>query len=407
MKKNTILLAVFCILLVSGGCLNRTSKKQNLSALDSQRISENQWDSPLLEREINYSVYSPDTTDEKKPVVVYLINLPGPRLGELDDKTLIEGFLNDGMTVIVADYESDPLAAGPELLPEIDLWYGYCFKTKDYPLDPNWIYIIPAGYAIDRKVRICEIGDRPVDMDVIYPSGETSMVPLMLQITSTKQLGKWVNQRAYYVYGLLTRGYAGAIMDWNGGRQVSPVGRVFPEKQAARLLRANTEKWNLTGKLGVTGHSKASGRAAMAVFINEEGFEDDKGPHAEESDRFQVALMSAGQHAKEFLIEDGYLDEVSQRQGEAALKQRKEVPAEVIRIASTYAYVTADDPPAFLSVGALDKKFRVGQMKRLAAQCEEVGLEYRFILQEDMGHMYNPDPEVIGEIFSFFDTYLK
>jgi len=244
-------------------------------------------------------------------------------------------------------------------------------------------------------------------MDVIHPSGRTAPVPLMLQITSTKDLGKWINQRAYYIYGLLTTGYAGAIMDYNGGQRVSPVGRVFPEKRAARLLRANAKKWNLSGKLGVTGHSKGSSRAAKAAFINEAKWEDDPGPHAEQSARFQVVLASAGQHAKEFLIEDGYLDEVSQAKRESALRQQKEESVEEIRINSTYAYVTADDPPAFLCVGELDKKFRVGQMKRLAAQCEKVGLEHRFIIQKGMDHMYIPDPEVIGEIFSFFDRHLK
>ena len=46
-------------------------------------------------------------------------------------------------------------------------------------------------------------------------------------------------------------------------------------------------------------------------------------------------------------------------------------------------------------------------MKRLAAQCAKVGLEHRFIIQKGMDHMYIPDPEVIGEIFGFFDKYLK
>jgi len=46
-------------------------------------------------------------------------------------------------------------------------------------------------------------------------------------------------------------------------------------------------------------------------------------------------------------------------------------------------------------------------MKRLAARCEEVGVTYRLLIQKGMGHMYNPDPKVIGEIFSFFDEYLK
>lgn len=365
------------------------------------------WKSPLLGKSISCTVRLPNSAAAKKPVVVYLKNLPGPRLGELDDETLIEGFLDQGLMVLEADYEGDPRAAVPDLLPEIDLWYGYLFKTKNHPVDRDWIYILPAGYAIDRKVRICEIRDRPVDMDVIYPSGQSDPVPLMLQITSTKDSGKWINQRAYYIYGLLTAGYAGAIMDYNGGARVSPVGRVFPEKRAARLLRANAKKWNLSGKLGVTGHSKGSSRAAKAAFINEAKWEDDLGPHAEQSARFQVTLLSAGQHAKEFLIEDGYLDEVSQAKRESALRQQKEEPVEDIRINSTYAYVTPDDPPAFLCVGELDKKFRVGQMKRLAAQCEKVGLEHRFIIQKGMPHMYIPDPEVIGEIFRFFDRHLK
>jgi len=46
-------------------------------------------------------------------------------------------------------------------------------------------------------------------------------------------------------------------------------------------------------------------------------------------------------------------------------------------------------------------------MKRLAVKCEEVGLEFRFINQKGMGHMYNPNPEIIEEIFNFFDKHLK
>ena len=395
------MVAVFALSMLA--CLSAQSAVEKNSSA-AQPMS---WESPLLGKSISCVVHLPDSNAEKNPVVVYLKNLPAPRLGELDDETLIDGFLDQGLMVIEADYESDPRAAAAELLPEIDHWYGYLFKTEDYPVDKDWIYILPAGYTIDRRVRICKIGNRPVDMDVIHPSGRTDPVPLVLQITSTKDVGKWINQRAYYVYGLLTTGYAGAIMDYNGGARVSPVGRVFPEKRAARLLRANAKKWNLSGKLGVTGHSKGSSRAAKAAFINEAKLEDDLGPHAEQSARFQVTLVSAGQHAKEFLIEDGYLDEVSRRQAAAALKQRKEVPVEEIRINSSYAYVTPDDPPAFLCVGELDKKFRVGQMKRLAAQCEKVGLEHRFIIQKGMPHRYIPDPEVIAEIFRFFDRHLK
>ena len=232
-------------------------------------------------------------------------------------------------------------------------------------------------------------------MDVIYPSDPAEPVPLMLQVTSTKERGKWINQRAYYIYGLLTAGYAGAIMDWNGtGPGAAPGGDVFPEKRAARLLRARAGDWNLSGRLGVTGHSKGSSRAGKAAFINEGNWEADRGPYAEQSDRFQVALLSAGQHAPEFLIEDGFHKPVRQ-------------PSEQLRRISTVTYVTPDDPPVFLSVGALDRPFRVAQMKRLADQCKKVGVEHRVVIQEGMGHMYNPKPQVIGHIFDFFDRYLK
>ena len=88
------------------------------------------WNSPLLKQRISCRVSLPDSSAEKKPVVVYLKNLPSPRLGALDDATLIKGFLDQGMVVIEADYAGDARAAAPSLLPEIDLWYSYLFSTK-------------------------------------------------------------------------------------------------------------------------------------------------------------------------------------------------------------------------------------------------------------------------------------
>jgi hypothetical protein len=353
------------------------------------------WESQLLGKSISCVVRLPDSDAEKDPVVVYLKNLPAPRLGQLDDETLIKGFLDQDMMVIEVNYQGNPLAKAPELLPEIDHWYGYLFRTVEYPLDNDWIYIVPEGHTIDRKVKICEMKDRLVGMDVIYPSGQTDPVPLMLQITSTKEHGKWINQRAYYIYGLLTTGYAGAIMDWNGtGPGATPGGDVFPERRAARLLRARARKWNLSGRIGVTGHSKGSSRAGKAAFINEGNWEADRGPYAEMSDRFQVALLSAGQHAPEFLIKDGF---------HKPIRQSKE---ELIKV-SSLTYVTPDDPPVFLSVGELDREFRAKQMKRVAARCDEVGVTYRLFVQKGMGHMYNPRPEVIRHVYSFLDWHLK
>ena len=66
------------------------------------------WHSPLLGKSISCTVRLPDSAAEKHSTVVYLKNLPAPRLGQLDDETLIEGFLDQGLIVIEADYEGDP-----------------------------------------------------------------------------------------------------------------------------------------------------------------------------------------------------------------------------------------------------------------------------------------------------------
>lgn len=374
---------------------------------DGDRISQAKWFSPLLGRSIRSRVHLPSKGNGNHAVVVYLKNLPSRRLGSLDDATLIKQFLEDKMMVIEVDYGSDERAAAPQLLPEIDAWYSYLYEAYDLPVDRDWIYVLPAGYTIDRGGKVCDIPGREMRMDVIYPSGTCNPVPLMLQITSNKDRGKWINQRAYYIYGLLATGYAGAIMDYNGGTLVSPKGEVFPEKRTARLLRANAKKWNLSGKLGVTGHSKGSSRAAKAAFINNGECEKDAGPHADQSDRFQAVLLSAGQHATEFLIEDGFLDEIGSRKRASAERSLRNLSEEDVQRLSTLSYVTRDDPPAFLCVGAKDKKFRVAQMRRLAKKCKTIGLGHELVVQPNMPHQYIDDPKVIGRIIAFLDKQLK
>jgi hypothetical protein len=244
-------------------------------------------------------------------------------------------------------------------------------------------------------------------MDVFYPSRPAKPVPLVLQVSSTKDYGKWINLRACYIYGLLTAGYAGAVMQWNGGEKVSPRGTVFPEKQAARLFRARADHWGLSGKLGITGHSKGSSRAAVAALVNETKCEADPGLHADQSGRFQAALMSAGQHDKAHLKEDGFLDQIGSRKREALQASRKRESGEDEEGESSCDFASPDDPPVFLCIGGQDKPFRVAQMKRLAAKCKDAGILYKFVLDPDYGHSYNPKPAVVREIFAYFDRQLK
>jgi hypothetical protein len=363
---------------------------QTTFAIASSATAE--WKSKTLGRSVPYVVYRPSTPLVRMPAVVYLTHLPTPRIGKQSDENLIQGFLKQGMMVFAVDYQNDPKAVTPELMTDIDEWYAFLFETKKYPVDPDWIYIVPAGYTIERKVAICEVQGRVSRMDVLYPSQTTKPVPLVLLISSKKDYGKWINGAACYLYGLTTTGYAGAVMQHDDGQQVAPHGPVFPEKQAARLLRARADHWGLSGKLGVTGHSKGSSRAALAAFVNEASYEKNLDPHSNASARFQAVLLAAGKHDNAHLKEDGF----TKRKGTDEDDET-----------SSIEFVSSDDPPAFLCIGGQDKPFRVAQMKRMAAKCKEAGILYKFVLDPDIGHAYDPKPAIIREIFAFFDKQLK
>jgi len=74
-----MVLTVLLILPAYAICTPFTASNQTAPVINYGIISEFQWDSPLLEKKLNCLVYSPDTPEGKKPVVVYLKNLPGPR----------------------------------------------------------------------------------------------------------------------------------------------------------------------------------------------------------------------------------------------------------------------------------------------------------------------------------------
>ncbi|MCX7011415.1 MAG: hypothetical protein NTW86_02400, partial [Candidatus Sumerlaeota bacterium] len=108
---------------------------------------------------------------------MYLTHLPTPRIGGETDENLIQGFLEEGMLVFVVDYQNDPRAAAPDLFLDIDDWYGFLYETTEYPVDKDWIYVLPAGYTMDRKVDICEVQGKMARMDVFYPSAPAQPVP--------------------------------------------------------------------------------------------------------------------------------------------------------------------------------------------------------------------------------------
>jgi hypothetical protein len=325
---------------------------------DLSAIQSGKFKSPLLKRELPFRVFAPvEPGDKSMPAVVYLKNLAIPRIGKASDGELIRSFLKQGMLVVEVDYQGDSIAKGADMY--TDVLYLYRIfganqginpdkspfgpimdefidwdderittyekfivdmgsEKKEYRINPLWVYVIPAGYTIDRNIDVSTIqtDKRTVKhrMDVIHPAMPTHRVPAVMEISTTVQAQDpnfytRINRNSCYAFTWAMAGYGVVILDNVANHVTSiniyskqmtvPTGPHFPEKRALRLLRARKNDWGLSGKVAVMGISKSCLRAIMAALVNDEHpnskyfIEVNKGPHADLSDRFD-AMIAGG-----------------------------------------------------------------------------------------------------------------
>ncbi|MCE9551992.1 MAG: prolyl oligopeptidase family serine peptidase, partial [Planctomycetes bacterium] len=76
------------------------------------------------------------------------------------------------------------------------------------------------------------------------------------------------------------------------------------------------------------------------------------------------------------------------------------------RDASAVTYVTPDDPPTFLCVGA-DDEYRPLQIASLAAALKQAGVVHEHVIIPGMKHSVVSDPVVLGRIYAFLDKQLR
>ena len=212
------------------------------------------------------------------------------------------------------------------------------YNTEGCQIDMTAVYYVPEGYMIARQVPVWNILEHgaegsvewvmetwnnhivkrygmppaespeqmtnpdgsPIDwnlyLDVIYPSGNAlSKVPLLLNfgsaspmMSSFKPFGKLERlYRNIFPLGFLTTGYAFALADhcynplartesWKHFKQytLDDFNAHASTTAFIRYLRANAKEYNLDGKIGVMGISKASLSAVYAADRNNASYAD-------------------------------------------------------------------------------------------------------------------------------------
>jgi len=174
--------------------------------------------SNTLELKILEPVQSP--TNAPLPVILYLKNLAAPRTGTDSDSAIIKDFRRAGYLVATLDYAHHPRACVPFLNRDLGKLRDDIRAKKllaSFQLDPAHIFIVPSGCRLKRDVLYYADTNRPLSLDIVYPSRPRQPVGALIEF-SCDNVSRMGNTSLSIcsdtiLDAAVTEGFAGAMAD--------------------------------------------------------------------------------------------------------------------------------------------------------------------------------------------------
>ena len=303
------------------------------------------WQSTATGAAIDYVTSSASGTqakdgEGKAMTIVYLENLGCPKIGQNSNSDDVAWLRSQGYQVIELDYARSEQAVSPRLNLDImeinsSLQNGaFCGMT----CSPSRSYVLMEGYRIERDIPYYQ--DDPtvynypdsykgsagdwLYLDLVYPANPLQQVPVLITFSYSNSFATSKHKRMYlpytwgafkdsFVEGASAVGFAWAVCDhpkycdWGQGKYTGGANKslgaieVNPDaarkvKSAIRTVRGVGKTLGLNGDVAVTGFSRGSTAAALAVGDGRvEAFEDaTRGRFSEESSDVQCAVLGPG-----------------------------------------------------------------------------------------------------------------
>jgi hypothetical protein len=374
------------------------------------------WHSSVTDSQIKGMVLI--AKSDPAPLVVYLSHLSSPRIGKETDGKIVAGLKDSGCNVLVLDYANDPKANGVALCADV-LRLRQDLTKKDAPLaipgvkiDPARIFILPEGYALLRDVEFARDGSRILAMDIAYPANPDVPAPLLMEFSCDNQNRMGTSSLLYchdaLIEGAMLSGFAAAMVDHPVTPPYKGLDDPMPQvihraKASVRAARALTQKCNLNGKIGVMGFSRGGPIAAILACSNGQKDLEGSGLHLDQSSDVQAALVHGNRYDYlDLLPEDPML-----KRFEKAWGPQKENAEKWASHGAVY-YLRDKAAPMFLNTSdAESPEYRDGLLK-LARRLEAKQITHVHLEDKDSrGHRVTTDPDILHEIYKFFDLNLK
>ena len=146
------------------------------------------WPSASTNRELEMTTLEPTTgaSNAALPVIVYLKNLSATRVGTEGDENILRDFRAAGNLVAVLDFAHATNARAPFINRDLGKLRDD-FRAKKIlagrKLDDAHIFIVPEGCRLKRDVLYFADTNRPLSLDIIYPSQPKSPVGALIEFS--------------------------------------------------------------------------------------------------------------------------------------------------------------------------------------------------------------------------------
>lgn len=266
---------------------------------------------------------------------------------------------------------------------------------------------VPRVKTIDEiKGKKGEPIDYNMRMEIVYPTGTLSThVPLMVNFSTQSQRMRMFSgnpERIIYPLGFLLSGYAWANVDHGfvttardeyygfirGNYSLDKWNGLASSSAAIRFLRANAVKYNLNGKVGAMGISKAA---------------------------YAVMRLADTEHTKlsELATFDGFKKGSPSPQPFTDVSGKIDVGYTSAGWDADYKHITKNTVPLAMSAGRFDRFRKWDPFPKFVSAFEEMNTNYLALWMEDMGHTYPVGTDfATGQdryalLKKFFDIHLQ
>jgi hypothetical protein len=363
---------------------------------------------------IPVTIQSPPAQTGKMPVVIYLQNLASPRVGTEPDKTILADFTKENYLVVQLDFAGRTNARVPFINRDLGkIRDDIRAKTflREFNLDDAHIFIVPEGCRLKRDVLYFDDTNRPLSLDIVYPSRPKQPVGALLEF-SCDNANRMGNTSLSICSDTIqdaeaTEGFAVAMAD----HPVAPPYKgldAMPDcalriKAAVRTLRAQKTELSLNGNIAPIGFSRGSGMALMLVTTAGMKEFEGQGGHQEVSSDVQGAVVMSGRFTYLDLLPDDHMIPRYEKAWGARTNN-----FETWRRAGALDYLTDATVPLFLTINCSESPDALHQMDVLRKRLEELHSGATFVMDnQPRGHKVTLIPEILSGMNGYLHQQLK